>query len=505
METNHYDAVVHGDDLTGLVTSCLLAHRGLRTLLVGHDRVSPTVAAGRHVMGALPSLLPPLELGSVRRVFAELNLIPIVRRRSEILSPKAELVLPQGRFDLGAPDSELVTALGRAFPEAREHMRSILSRLTDMAAVLEPILSADLSLPPIGFWERREAARYQSRLPTRDTDAMAPLEATHPLRAGISAIASLSSNFAPSDLGRVPVAQSFANARRGFHRFQGGNGDLRAMLFEKLQTDSGELRARAFPANITLRRGRAAGIQLRPRDEFIGLEHLIWAAPISELLPFCDEKSGRRLREFGVGIRPACYKYCLSALLSPEGLGEPRPSRIFSVLDPTRPLLEDNAIVVTVGAPSVPEGPSALWIECLVPAGVVTSDRSYLSFVRSRVLDHVRRLFPGWDGHVQAVVSAHDGLPAEVRDETGQLCPVSTSTPIAAMPAVLSSDLPRSLDVGAVPHASGVRNLHLASTENLPGLGLEGPFVSAWNVARIVANGRQRRSGTGGMMLLGDA
>ena len=55
------------------------------------------------------------------------------------------------------------------------------------------------------------------------------------------------------------------------------------------------------------------------------------------------------------------------------------------------------------------------------------------------------------------------------------------------MRPVLSSDLPRVLEVGAAPHATGIANLHLASGDNLPGLGREGELCSAFGLAKLIA------------------
>jgi len=78
--------------------------------------------------------------------------------------------------------------------------------------------------------------------------------------------------------------------------------------------------------------------------------------------------------------------------------------------------------------------------------------------------------------------------------------------PARPMPAVLNSDLPRSLDVGAVLHETPIKNLHVANAENLPGLGVEGDFISAWGVARLINGAVRKRMGVvRRAVLLGDA
>jgi hypothetical protein len=60
------------------------------------------------------------------------------------------------------------------------------------------------------------------------------------------------------------------------------------------------------------------------------------------------------------------------------------------------------------------------------------------------------------------------------------------------MAAALSCDLPRMLGVGGAPAGTGIPNVFLANSENLPGLGREGEFVAAWSAARLIARPDQR-------------
>jgi len=65
--------------------------------------------------------------------------------------------------------------------------------------------------------------------------------------------------------------------------------------------------------------------------------------------------------------------------------------------------------------------------------------------------------------------------------------------PPTPMTPALSCDLQRVLGLGGAPHTTGLKNVYLASNENLPGLGREGQFVSAWGVARMIAEPAQHR------------
>jgi hypothetical protein len=174
-------------------------------------------------------------------------------------------------------------------------------------------------------------------------------------------------------------------------------------------------------------------------------------------------------------------------------------ARVLSVRDPEKPILEDNALHITVGAP-LPRQPNRIpvWVECLVPASAAES-LGYLAVIRARVREELARLLPFYDRHLWVLASPHDGLPPELGAEaTGEKPAALDPVPPTPMAPALSCDLPRMLGVGAAPLATGISNIHLASAENLPGLGREGDFVAAWGAARLIAQpghrpGAQRR------------
>jgi hypothetical protein len=300
-------------------------------------------------------------------------------------------------------------------------------------------------------------------------------------------LAVLSSGFSPGDITSMTQARAFDGARRGVFRL-GGGGDLRALFTEKIETFSGEIRERLVPHELVWKRNSVAGLRARQHGETIGLGRLVWAGSASSLLAVCGDAAPKRLRETAAAIRPVCFRYTLCLLLRPEALPEGMGARVLSIRDPAKPILEDNAILLVVGPPA-PRFPDRVpvWLECLVPAAAAES-LGYLAVIRARVRDELSRLIPFYDRHLWVLASPHDGLPPELGlDALGEKPPMLDPIPPTPMVPVLSCDLPRMLGVGGTPHGTGISNVHLASAENLPGLGCEGDFVSAWGVARLIA------------------
>jgi hypothetical protein len=502
VDSSYFDVVVCGSDLAGLVAAALLGRRGLRVLVCGFERMPASFVAGEHTLAREPGLLPPLDSESLARVLRELNYVQIVRQRAPALQPAFQLVLPRHRLDFGPPETT-ARELAREFPGDAAAIGRGLEHMQGASAMLEPLLGSDITLPPDGFWDRREVARVEAQLPPAGADLLAPLGLEHPLRAGLTALAALSCGFAPVDLNAMVVARAFDLQRRGTFRLDGGLPALRGLFLDRIGSTAGQVRERLTPEELVLRRGKVVGLRVRPRDETIGLEHLVWAGPVASLLPLCEDRSTRKLRELAAAVRPACHRYTLCLLVRREALPEGMGARVIAVRDPAQPLLEDNALCITVGSADR-EDQIPIWVECLVPGAALAAGPGYLGVVRARVRERLGRLMPFFDRHLVVLASPHDGLPPELPDRNPSLAPPE---PIAATPmmAALTSDLPRALAVAGVPHATGIRNLTLASAENLPGLGREGELVSAWGAARLIAGPQTRREMSRHEVLIEDA
>jgi phytoene dehydrogenase-like protein len=275
---------------------------------------------------------------------------------------------------------------------------------------------------------------------------------------------------------------------------------MHALFREKLETFSGERREKVVPVEVVMRRGRAVGVRVHPRDETIGCEHLVWAGSSAALHAICAEKPPRRGPAGAPGLHVEGYRYTIALLLGADALPEGMGERVFLIANPARPLLEENALAITVGQPA-PRQPEQipLWVECVVPASAVEAGPAYLRALRSRVVDRLETLLPFFRQHLIVLASPHDGLPPDLpgaapkpSPKKGAAAP-SPKVPTLPLPPVYAGAGESPFDVAALPHATGIKNLYLAGLENLPGLGLEGELVSAWGVVRLIAGGQPKR------------
>jgi len=494
LDTNFYDVIVCGGETSGLIAGALLARRGFRVMVLGHEPSAAAFEAGGMTLSAAPALLPPLDEPPTARVLKELDITAHVKRKAAAISDTSfRLVLPGQRLDVTRDPAAQERELGRAFGAASGSVAAVIERLRAAATLLDPMFATAITLPPNGFWERREVGRLRSLLPKPTTDLFAPLPSEHPFRAMAALPAVHGASLIAHEVGPIAEARAFEVARRGEQTFEGGLAALQALLLARLETFGADRRDRLTPGEIVIRRGRVAGVRVHPREETIGCHHLLWAGSSAGLAGALAPDAVPPHKRPQVA-RVAGYRYGIAAVVAPEALPADTPARVLAICDPSRALSEDNALAITIGQPGPRDGRRLpVWIECGVPANLADAGASYLRSLRGRVTHVVRRLFPAFAQHMVVLASPYDGLPPEHRGT-----PVPETTPPASQaallpPALVSLPAPRPLDVVGLPHATAVKNLYLVGRENLPGLGLEGELISGWGAARLVSAGPARR------------
>ena len=502
MDTNFYDVVVCGGETTGLVAAALLARRGLRVLLLGHEPAHAGFDAWGATLSRAPALLPPIDETPVSRVFRELDSVALLKRRASPARGPLRVVLPGGHLDVLSDSVAFERELGRAYGSAGPRVAAAADRLGGVARLLDPLLASAIALPPTASgsgakwdaWNRccRAHAPISTPLSTSTTRSGSRAPPWRPPR----------QRWPPTSSGRWrrPVPSKLPAAERPPSRAVWRDSTTFCWPASK---PSVAIDANVSPpCEIVLRRGRAVGVRVLPRDETIGCHHLVWAGSAATLVAALGSNAPPPAKRGGGPLRIAGYRHALSLLCPTPFLPEGTPPRLLAVGDPSRPMTEDNALAITVGVPStrVPER-VPLWLECVVPPHALDGGAGYLRALRARLVHTLGRVLPALEGKLALVASAYDGLPPEGPDAAG----VSANKPIpsAAPPPVFGPPAPRPLDVLGLPHATGIKHLYLAGRENLPGLDLEGELTSGWGVAHLVAGGHVRRTTPERRMLLG--
>jgi phytoene dehydrogenase-like protein len=464
--SHYYDVVVLGSELAGLCAGGLLARRGFRVLVVRDPADDDAYQAEGHTLYQRPLPIVGLDGPAWKRVLAELNLAQSLRRRVQAQRPAYQVVLPNHRLDC---DLERVSAeIERELPRDREALEGFFARGEALSRVLDPLLTQDVTLPPDGFWERRELGRIRPQLPAPDGDVLPGAPPGGPARAFALAPAVLSSDLDPP--GPVAALRIADVWRRGAFRLPGGRDVLRRLLEERVQTHSGEVTTQTV-AELVIKRGRVAGMVTQPRGETLGCGFLVAGMTTVRLCALLGAQTPRRLTAAAEAMRPAAWRYVQNLVVAAEGLPEGMGENVFVIGDPTRPLDEDNALAIH------PFELDAAGRTCLAVVALARSEEApYLGALGERVRARlIQTVLPFLDRHLVARHAPAEGEGARPMDP------------------VYRAAEPGPLGVGATAHATGLKNVFVVGRQTLPGLGLEGELAAAWGVARVISLSEKKR------------
>ena len=472
--TSFYDVVVIGDELAGAAAAGHLARRGLRVLVVCSAPVERD-ALGPYLVPRAPLTLTGLEAPALKRLVADLNLLQLLRKRVEPNQPAYQVLLPDARLDVSVTD--LPRELSRELPSQAAAYDRFSARAATTSATLESQVVEDVTLPPDGFWDRRDLKRMAARLPPDGEDAGLPPEARM--------IAALPLRFAVDldEPGAIALDRISDLYRRGTWSLDGGREALRALLLERVRTYSGEVRYDTARGLVTRRR-RVTGVAIGVREEEVGCSQVICAMPAAELLRLLPEAPPRRLAD-AASLEATWHRYLLHVVAPPEALPDALGRLAFSVRDPAAPLEGANLIALHVSSTQGRQQ-AVITVEALARDPSIAA----LHTLRAGVRAHLETLIPFLDRHLLAAWSPHDGLPPE-------RLPASAAADLPApspMAAVWSLPAPRALGVCGIPHATGLKHVLFANRQVLPGLGFEGELVCGWGAARLACARDKRRA-----------
>jgi hypothetical protein len=484
MAADFFDVVVLGRDLAASVAGAVLAHRGFRVLAAGIP-VEERYPVGPYMLPRGPLAFVGVESPVLKRLLQELNLVQLLRRRLEPNRPAYQLLLPDHRIDAG---EELSREVARELPDALAPLETVSAQLAEASATIESILAQDLILPADGFWDRRDMHRVGARLPDDDADVQAALEAGHPLRALHRLPAAFGADLI--DLGAVATARLADLHRHGTFRLDGGLQGLRALLYERLKTHSGDVQPDWVPQAIEVKRGRVTGVRFEGKGT-VGCTHVLCgmgADRVAELLE--GEKPPKRLAE-AAELKPAAWRYLLHLVAPLDALPDALGRLAFAVRDPNGDLDGGNALALHLA--------DGYGQHAVLSVEAFASSPDKLSPLRARVREHLDELLPFLGEHLLLVHSPHDGHAPEGDDklEPGAAPPPVPMEPLWSMPGE------HALGICGVAHATGIKHLLLASRQVLPGLGLEGQLAAGWGAARLVLQTERKRDLVKGAVLHG--
>lgn len=496
MSANYYDVVVLGSSLGPLVAGTLLAKRGFRVLVIGQDEVSPTYSIAGYTLPRAPFTFTATSSPITRRIFSELALHQLLRRRLSSEPVSFQFATPSIRFDVTtAPRFE--SEVEREFPEVKRSIDDFHRDASSALTELDEVLDRDLVWPPSTFFERREFDRVASRRALRSMvgDPFASFPEGHPFRQVVESVARFDDGVEFYEPSALRVLRLYGSRWKNSTVVQGGMLGLEDLLVTKLRTHSGELRREERVEQILVRHGSVTGVRIAGSDEEIGCGAVIAGIDLARLLRLLpDRRPFEEIFEANGEPQAKLYRYTLNVVMAETGVPEGMGREIFFVRDPKRPLEGENLLRVQ-SEPSSEPGMRLLTVETLLPRRAIEEAGAHIGGLRERVFASLAELIPFLGKHAVLIDSPHDGRPAlDVR--TGETIPHPEpwTRGTHAMSVIHRYPVLTHLGVAALSARTPIRRLFLASGQVLPGLGTEGALAAAWSAARIVTRADKHKA-----------
>ncbi len=247
----HFDVVVVGRSLAGLLTAALLARRKFRVLAID-------------CAGAPPLERPPLFGDTARlvmRVLDELGLQHDLRTRLEGPWKPVTVALPDRRFVLPADETARGRELGEVLSGRVDALLDVFGRIERYGPSLDPLLGGDVELPEVGWrarrawnraWEDVAAARLVERIRWTDDPLV---RAT--LRALLRVAGHTDDAAGPMT---VRTVRTLWHLTHGIVPMRGGRAGFARMVSEKFDVLGGQIDGRRSAEALQVRRKKVEAL-----------------------------------------------------------------------------------------------------------------------------------------------------------------------------------------------------------------------------------------------------
>ena len=482
MTTSHYELVIAGTDLPGLILGALCAKRGYRILVTGSGGQSNSYEYGGHQFYRQTELLQGFETSpAIKEVMGGLSMALHMRGRPKKREVAYQVVSPEGRVTVGAQDKALEKALERELGVAL-HGNLVEQGVVEEFSSIERFLEMHPPLPPEGWGERREFAKLLEDHPrisesARVMDPLRYLPDGSPLRGFWEVPLQFSSAMNLGNAAALPRLRSFAHLRDGVYDLGGGIDALREGFIGKVRQYSCDYRSEVQFHALRMKRGKVAEAMVQDRRESIGCDFMVCNGDERQFFNLiAPEDRKERYHHKIHSLAPSHHFFTVNIALRKEGVPVGMERHVFVIGNTKKPLEDENAIHVMT---TEGDGDTVVMTAtCRLKARHQLPSVGFIQEMTHRVLSQLReRLLPFLDEHIVAVHSPWIGLDAQ------------TGSPFFAqrnVRAVYPSAGDALLDDSPLPLTTEYKNILVCNRNSHSGLGLEGAFLSALNAYRIV-------------------
>jgi phytoene dehydrogenase-like protein len=498
--TQAYDVAVIGAEPAGVITAALLAKRGRRVVLVDNGE-DTTVYKRRGLRLPLsPSLIPAfLDSPPVRRVHQELGVSPELRTQSYSPTPPFQAVMPQHRVAILSDREALFAEIAAEFPDVAKAAANFFATIDQLNAEIDAFLTETLPVRPSTFFERLGQARALSRvahlaLPFESHRAWAGIPADHPVRDLLLTPLNFFGHLAPEQPSTFQAVRLISSYFRGLVRFYDPLGGLSSFLWRAAREAGVDVHRGATIEDLVVKGRRLERFTLSDSSDECRADYFVanTLSSFQALLPATQKSSRYALEE--QAVQPAGTLLVMNLVVDkdviPCGMGEHvivlngrRQARDGEPVDP--PVLLNR--LPAQGSESRKDGAiderhEILSVACPVRTDDVEHTPARLAGLRAQLFERVARVIPFLRENLRDASLPSESSTWDIETDA----PMRRVDPWRLHP-LFQTGAPPLLGVAARPVRTYYKNLVRTGRDIVPGLGIEGEYMSGLLGAQALA------------------
>jgi hypothetical protein len=482
-----YDVIIVGTSFAPLAAGALLSRRGLRVLVVGNGELPQEGAS---------LLFNTLTSSLVTRIFEELGVTHMVKRKIRRPEPLYQVILPSARIDVVASPERLGDEMHREFPRIVQDINLLLSVFPELMEGMERVLQGEHVLPPEGIIGRKRIELTMAGTPfktgDREFDYYEKVLSDQGFSLFLKATAASHCLLDPANLS--PQMGLFLHGRKvqGCAIFEGGMKALRQILCDRIDAYGGEVRGGDVIEEISLQGRRVATVRLAGKEALLGCDFLLSGIE-SEVLTSMLTMDGRAVRKdllLGGDLVPTGMLATADLKVAREAIPEAMASNIIVVFDALRPLRESNYLWAEIdrGRDRERKEFRRLSLHYILDREGLAAGPSYSRGVLDEILGNLGSVMPFLE---RFVIECSDPVENIMKSHF-------TEDPLLhisrLMPSVYEYRGAGSGPFLGLGHRTEVKNIYRVNSEVCPSLGEDGLWLAALGAARIVASQRKGKT-----------
>ncbi len=460
-----YDVIVLGGQIGGILTTALLAKRGLHVLHVPHDGLGTRYAHGELKLPHAPFLLPPIKLiPSLDGALQELGLSNVINKSVHVVP--LQLLEQERWFELNHDEKRRGPELARVFGNEAETFDELMRRAQLAADSSDSFFQTRPEFPPASMWARWKFKRLLANFPGLGVDS--PL-------ASDALVRKLSFFVAPVEHpGPLTRARTLGRVLAGPAIYSGGREGFWQVLAERAR----ELGADVLGADESVERlvleSRTVAVRLTKTDTLYRGVFLVAGMDLETLTPLMPEKTHSAVAKMLPTVSAQKSLFTLNLVLAERAL--PRGLGALALVD--APTMENGVMLIQISAARGAQ--RVVSVSVVAPLALKAAGEPAVRALISQIHAELARVMPFTKSHIALESTPWLDAPSAPRAEAAPLFP---SPPDGW------------LRITGVSIQSPWKRVLLASRQVFPGLGLEGEVLAARMVVKVVEESRQKALG----------